>query len=228
MTDPNETTQQTETDTTTAAPFEFILVKTRVNGKKIRALEEAGIRVVERTDTRTYQIRAAHEAQRGHRHYVRLGERTNATGEKVGDSGRQRISFNPDKTKDGGQPADLAKAMSLTKAIDDVEAIGYRFLECHVMRRPEEPNGMGFLVIVMVLNPPESETMPLTAEAGAMIQDYTKRFYRSVFVFENPDGSCTINSNHSVVGSDLEKATDRRELRFRFEEGRTYWGSAKQ
>jgi hypothetical protein len=204
------------------APFPLILVKTRVNRRKIEALKSAGVRVVDRTDTRTYEIRANHEAQRGHKHYVRGGERENATGEKVGDSGCERIGFN--RPENG--TADPTKVMTLAKVIEDLEAMGYRFRDCHVLVRPEEPNGMGFLVIAMVMNP--DEVMSVTEQAAAMINDYTTRCYRSVFVFENPDGSCTINANHGVVGDDLKAATDRRELRFRVEDGRTHWESAKQ
>lgn len=206
------------------APYEFLLLKVRVNPRKIAALRKAGLRVVERTDTHQLELRAAHEAQRGARHYVRLGVRKNATGATVGDSGTLRIKFNPDMSQNGGAPADPDKAITVGRAAEDLEAIGYRFQDAHVLQRPEEPNGMGFLVVVMQLS---AEPAPITKAVADLINQYVDGNYRTVFVYENPDGSATVNANHAVVGGELEQATDKRELRFRFEDGATHWESAK-
>lgn len=205
--------------TETNVPFQFVLLKTRINRRKIEKLEAAGIRVVERTDTRALQLQAEHVAQRGERHYYRLGDRMNAAGQVMGDSGWLRIAFN----KDG----DVDKAMTVKSVVADLEAIGYGLTDVHVMVRPGEQNGMGFLVLVY-----QVETDPFvspTPEASQLVNEYVTGFYRSCYVYENPDDGATVNANTSVVARELEAATDKRHLRFRFdaEAGRTYWESAK-
>lgn len=205
--------------TESTVPFRFVLVKMRVNARKIEKLEDARIRVLERSDERARQIQDGHSAQRGRRYYLRLGERMNVAGQIMGDSGWQRIAFN--------QEGDVNKAMTLKDVIGDLESLGYVLSDVHVMVRSGDQNGMGFLVLTYQV---EAEPFVTPSpEASRLMGEYVTGFYRSVFVYENPDDGATVNANTAVVGGDLAIAEDRRHLRFRFdaEAGRTHWESAK-
>lgn len=212
----------TSTSVPVPVPFSFILVKLRVNARKIERLEEIGVRVIERTDTRALALQAEHVDQRGEAHYVRRGERVNAAGQKLGDSGELTIEFNPDNPGKG-QVADPKAAMNLELLSGDLHTAGYVLADVHIVRRPGEQNGMGFLVLVFQVG---TESLELGADLEAALDQYVDGYYRSVFVWENPDGSATINANRAVVGDELDAVSDRRTLRFAWADGQTSWLAA--
>ncbi len=220
---PKEAADETEETDLKILPFERALLKVRVNKTWVRRFTEAGLRLVRRTPSREDEIEAGHVDQRGERHYLRLGNRVNAAGQDKGDSGIARIKFNPNDER-GGNPADPTKAIRVDLVFLDLMAAGYVMADMHILKRDGEQRGMGFLVIVFKEGVEPFKAQP---ECLSVAQALFERFYRSVFVWENPDDTATINANMAVVGPELVATTDTRALRFAFitGESKTRWDS---
>ncbi len=217
--------ENNEETTAQTLPFGFALLKVRVNSKWIQRLTAAGIRTVRRNPARELAVQAKHKEQRGERHYLRLGKRTNAADQEKGDSGIKRIGFNEHFPLQGN-PADPAKAARVDKVFEDLIAAGYVMSDIHILKRDGEKRGMGFLVIVF-----QEGVEDFVAEESCLqvLENLFGRYYRSVWVWENPDGSATINANMAIVGNDLEQVTDSRAIRFAYIQGedKTRWASRK-
>ncbi|NQV89303.1 MAG: hypothetical protein HQ488_03220 [Parcubacteria group bacterium] len=213
----------TSTDETLVFPFERAMLKLRINKTWVNRFTDAGLRLVRRTPSREDEIQAGHKDQRGPRHYLRLGNRTNAAGQDKGDSGKLRIEFNPNNPNKEIF-ADPAKAIRVDTVFQDFLAAGYVIADVHILKRDGEQRGMGFLVIVFREGVKAFEPSPACKQ---VMQDMFGRHYRSVFVWENPDDTCTINANMAIVGHELTKVTDARTLRFSYIKGedRTRWAS---
>lgn len=180
-------------------PFVRFLLKFRVNPRNTAKLKEAGIRLIDRSVDRQQAIEQGHSDQKGHVHYTRH-TRTDATGAKMGDSGRPIFGWNAK-----GTPYD---AISLEKLSQDIHDNGGILTDVHMVRKPGDT--MASLVLVFSA---EGTRFELTTDIETALDKFVDASYGHLHGFINPDDTATMNAAH-LFDRPLTEAKDPRYVRF--------------
>lgn len=169
----------------------LVLVKCRVNENVVARLEGAGLVVLHRSRDRQASLTQRHAdeaAARGEDGY--RFQRADAAKNVQADSGVP--IYGPEGIQDA----------SLGQVKGDLRTLGLRLASAHVFHKSGDIKGKGgqgrmMFTLVLEFRQAKGDSAPISDEALGAIMRLLARPYGFVHVWENPDGSWTINAAHA-------------------------------
>lgn len=205
----------------------MVLVRTYLSRTNFADLMIAGIRLVQRDGRKQNDLIHDHgQDVPEEEHDDRT--RDNSTGWKLVDSGTPRIHFNaPDEEKQ------VNTTCATTPALlpQDLCKSGYKLAGAYVLKRPGENQGHGILVLSYVLLDHEDPAIDLPTNQQEAIQKVLDTFYRSAYVYDNPDNTMSVDVAgvvHEKTLPSIHAVRERRRLRVRVgKSGGLNWSNEK-
>lgn len=182
------------------APYVFVIVKPRLNPRWTARIVDAGIPLNQRTADRNREIAERHAAEaQSHGRDGWRGNRTDTVGQRQADSGVPVFGW------EGTQE----KAITLGAIRSDLVSAGYVLVSANLVQK--EGDKMSFLYLRF--EPRDTATPAvMSSEASNLIDEVLRSTWHHMHVFQNPNGSATVNPSHMLPPEELAAAVTERHV----------------